>query len=61
MNISISTKAITDCLSKTQGIFSKSSKDTIYVYVLLETIGKSEKIETKNICQRKQTMRKKML
>ena len=47
MNISISTKAITDCLSKTQGIFSKSSKDTIYVYVLLETIGKSGKIETK--------------
>ena len=46
MNISISTKAITDCLSKTQGIFSKSSKDTIYVYVLLETIGKSRKIET---------------
>ena len=32
---------------QTQGIFSKSSKDTIYVYVLLETIGKSEKIETK--------------
>ena len=45
MNISISTKAITDCLSKTQGIFQKSSKDTIYVNVLLETISKSEKIE----------------
>ena len=38
MNISISTKAITDCLSKAQGIFSKSSKDTIYVYVLIEAL-----------------------
>ena len=38
MNISISTKAITDCLSKAQGIFSKSSKDTIYVYVLIQAL-----------------------